>query len=136
MKKRCILFLMLVMLVWSAAGAEAPEVDLDLSPLSGNILLNRLEEIRDNPESYAGQTIRVRGKYFALLSGDSVRHTLIVCDSCQCTEIGIGLVSAAGYEIAWPENNRSVEITATVEIFETDAGRKTARLAVSLLQAD
>lgn len=136
MKKTCFLFLIMALLAWSAVGAETPEVDLDLSPLSGNILLNRLEEIRDDPESYAGRTIRVRGKYFAMLSGDSVRHTLIVCDSCLCAEIGIGMTAAAGYEIAWPEDNQSVDILATVEIFETDAGRKTARLAVSSLRAE
>ena len=113
-----------------AETASKPEPDLDLTDLSGSLLMDRLSEIRSDPETYAGYTGRVRGQYYGQDSEDEVRRSLIVCDTCHCAEIGIALAAAEGTEISWPENNQTVEITATVEVYETSAGELSARLAV------
>ena len=131
--KRFLSVLLLMILFCSAVFSEAAEVDLDLTALSGTLLTDRLAEIRADPETYAGKTLRVRGQYYAMVSGGNVQHSLIVCDECHCTEVGITMVAGAETEMVWPENNTRIEITAAVESYVNSAGILTARLVVSSL---
>ena len=131
--KQFLSVLLLMILFCSAVFSEAAEVDLDLTALSGTLLTDRLAEIRADPETYAGKTLRVRGQYYAMVSGGNVQHSLIVCDECHCTEVGITMVAGAETEMVWPENNTRIEITAAVESYVNSAGILTARLVVSSL---
>ena len=130
--KRFLAVLLLMICCYTAAFAEtASEPDLDLTVLSGHLLMNTLSEICSDPADYAGWTVRVRGQYYSHASGEEIRHTLIVTDcGTYCSEIGIAMVAAEGAEISWPENNQVMEITAVVEPFETSAGGQSVRLAV------
>ena len=112
---------------------SAPVVDLDLTALSGTPLLDRLSEIRANPADWQGQTLRVRGKYYGHSDDSGLRHSLIVCDTCQLAEIGITMLPAEDADIIFPENNVVVEITARVEPFETAYGTVISRLVVFFL---
>ena len=131
--KRFLSVLLLTIFCSAAVFAETAEVDLDLTGLSGTFLTDRLTEIRSDPETYAGKTLRVRGQYYATESGGSTQHSLIVCDECHCTEVGITMVAGAETEMVWPENNTRIEITAAVESYVNSAGILTARLVVSSL---
>ena len=131
--KQFLSVLLLMILFCAAVFSEAAEVDLDLTALSGTLLTDRLAEIRADPETYAGKTLRVRGQYYAMVSGGDVQHSLIVCDECHCTEVGITMVAGAETEMVWPENNTRIEITAAVESYVNSAGILTARLVVSSL---
>ena len=131
--KRFLSVLLLMILFCFTVFSEAAEVDLDLTTLSGTLLTDQLAEIRADPETYAGKTLRVRGQYYAMVSGGDVQHSLIVCDECHCTEVGITMVAGAETEMVWPENNARIEITAVVESYENSAGIFSARLVVSSL---
>ena len=152
MLKRLCILLLAAMMVWNvfaglaAAGSigntgmnqaaenmaqeDAEGTDLDLTNLIGDPLLKRLTDMCAEPEIWDGQTLRVRGQYFALPSGEDVRRTLIVCDSCQCSEIGILLVAEEGAEDIWPENLQNVETAGTLEKYETSVGTASLRLRV------
>ena len=130
----CFLALMLFFSTGTAAFSEAAapgEPDLDLTALSGTVLLNRLAEIQEDPDTYAGLLIRVRGQYYAAADPDgNLRRSLIVCDSCQCSEIGIQLSTDPESEFSWPEINSSVEILGEAEPYVTPAGIPSVRLSV------
>ena len=135
---RLFLVCFLVLLLFGSVEADifgetvAPaEVDLDFSPFSGTVLLNRLTEVQADPDAYAGLVIRVRGQYYAAMDADgNLRRSLIVCDSCQCAEIGIQLSCDEESGIIWPEINSSIEIIGVVEPYITSAETLSARLAV------
>lgn len=133
--KRFLSILFLGLLLCTAAYAESEEV-LDLTALSGNMLTDRLSEIRSNPEEYAGRTLRIRGKYYGYDTEEGMYRSLIVCDSCNCSEVGITLTEAEGAELSWPEINQSIEIAGTVELYDTSFGTKSARLAVESVVSD
>ena len=129
--KRFLSVLLLTVLLSVVVFAETADVDLDLTRLSGTLLTDRLAGIRADPETYAGKTLRVCGQYYAMESGESIQHSLIVCDECHCTEVGITMTGGPEAEILWPENNTRIEITATVEAWINSAGILSARLVVS-----
>ncbi len=131
--RRFLSVLLLMVLFCPAVFSETAEADLDLTALSGTLLTDRLAEIRADPKTYAGKTLRVRGQYYAMAAGEDVQHSLIVCDECHCTEVGITIVAGAETEMIWPENNTRIEIIATVESYENSAGVLSSRLVVSLL---
>ena len=131
--RRFLSVLLLMVLFCPAVFSETAEADLDLTALSGTLLTDRLAEIRADPKTYAGKTLRVRGQYYAMAAGEDVQHSLIVCDECHCAEVGITIVAGAETEMIWPENNTRIEIIATVESYENSAGVLSSRLVVSLL---
>ena len=128
MKRVLILLFCLCML--SIGIAEGTGADIDLTALSGDVLADRLAEIRGNPEAYAGMTVRVQGQHYGWEAEGESRHSLIVCGSCMCTEVGITLFPAGDAGLDWPENNRQMIVTGTVEMYENSLGVPTARLAV------
>ena len=130
MKRFFSLLILLILCCGTAAFAETAETDFDLTALSGTLLTDKLAEIRANPEVYAGKTLRVYGQYYAVESGESLQHSLIVCDECHCTEVGITMVGGEDAEIVWPENNTRIEINAAIESYENSFDVLSSRLVV------
>ena len=120
--------------ICAVAFAESPEADLDLAVLSGNLLTDRITEIRDDPAAYAGKTVRIRGQYYASSADAEVQRSLIVvCTTSSCVEVGLRLAPAEDTELAWPDINREIEVLGTLETYETAFGTLGIQVAVHTL---
>ena len=132
---RCFLVILsAAVLLCGSSFADIPEVDLDLTMLSGNLLTDSIAAIREDPEAYAGRAVRIRGQYYASSAGAEVQRSLIVvCSTSSCVEVGLRLAPAEGTVLTWPEVNSEMEITGTLEIYDTAFGTLGIRVAVHSL---
>ncbi len=130
--KRLFLILLAGIMLFSAAAAETAdttetaEVELDLTELTGSLLIARLSEIKADPWPMEGRSLRVIGQYYE----DETRRALIVhnCGLSACEEVGLTLIAPEDAEFEWPEVNSQVIVTATLEPFDTEWGTPSARL--------
>ena len=123
MKKTRLLFIVfLALLVCFSAFSDSLSVDMDLTLLDGNLLINKVSEIRTNPLVYSGKVLRLRGQYYSYGAGNDVQRNLIVCENSCCLEEGVKLFPAEGAKFVWPENNATITIMAIVEPAVTDSG--------------
>ena len=135
--KRFAALILLALFFCTSSCAEDLKTDLDLTPLSGNILMNAADEIQSSPERYAGQTVRLQGQFYASVSENQIRRSLILteCSGNTCREIGMKLVPAEGFDPVWPENNAFIEITASIQEAESAYGTKIPVLHVLSVRA-
>ena len=134
MLKRFLVTLLVASLFCGTAFAEIPEVDLDLTVFSGNLLTDSIAAIREDPEAYAGRTVRIRGQYYAASAGTEVQRSLIiVCSTSSCVEVGLRLAPAEGADLTWPQINSEIELTGILETYETAFGTLGIRVAVHSL---
>lgn len=71
------------------ACAEAPQIDLDLTPMSQTMIYGVMFDVIASPERYAGQHMRLPGEYSVFkdaVTGE-VEHTIIFFDSSGCCEV-------------------------------------------------
>lgn len=129
MKRLCLMILISVLLMTGSLAEEA-SIDLDLTAFTGNILTDKVSDIRSNPASYDGMTVRIRGQYYAYGTEPDMDRSLIVCENSCCLEVGMKLLPADGADPVWPENNQVIEIVGTVESYETATGNIASRLRV------
>lgn len=135
--KRFAALILLALFFCTSSCAEDLKADLDLTLLSGNILMNAADEIQSSPERYAGQTVRLQGQFYASVSENQIRRSLILteCRRNTCREIGMKLVPAEGFDPVWPENNAFIEITASIQEAESAYGTKIPVLHVLSVRA-
>ncbi len=89
--KRFAALILLALFFCTSSCAEGLKADLDLTLLSGNILMNAADEIQSSPERYAGQTVRLQGQFYASVSENQIRRSLILteCSGNICREISL-----------------------------------------------
>ncbi len=125
--KRILLILLAGLMLCSTVSAETSSgADLDLTGLSGSLLIARLNEIRSDPWPLEGQTLRVIGQYYE----DETRRALIVhnCGLNSCEEVGLTLIIPEDTVFSQPELNAQVLVEGTVQPFDTEWGTPSARL--------
>ena len=126
--KRFAALILLALFFCTSSCAEDLKADLDLTLLSGNILMNAADEIQSSPERYAGQTVRLQGQFYASVSENQIRRSLILTECMK-------LVPAEGFDPVWPENNAFIEITASIQEAESAYGTKIPVLHVLSVRA-
>ncbi len=121
------LLLLAGLMLCAAASAETIQEDtLDLTRLSGSLLISRLNEIRSDPWPLEGRTLCVIGQYYE----DETRRALIVhnCGLNSCEEVGLTLIVPENMEFTSPNLNAQVLVEGTLQPFETEWGTPSARL--------
>lgn len=105
-----------------AGATDAPPVDVDLSEMNDNINYAHMKQIVNDPESYAGKTICVKGKLsYSEATGLGM---IILCDASGCCEIALPFspADAMAYPDDYPPLYADIAVTGRLEIAD-DMGR-------------
>ena len=106
------------------APAQAQKVDLDLTALSSTMVYAEVYDIVGDPAAHVGQTIRIRGPYYATSDAALGTHYsfVVVEDATACCQQGIEVVLNG--EHVWPDdypqNDQQVEVTGTYGSYQEE----------------
>ena len=98
-----------------------PNVDIDLTAMSSDMVYSTVYQLMADAESYVGKKIKLRGNYYAAWDENTklYYHYAIIQDATACCQQGMEFVWGDGshvYPDEYPEEYAEVEV---VGVFET-----------------
>ncbi|MBQ1375263.1 MAG: hypothetical protein IIY69_03165 [Clostridia bacterium] len=105
-----------------AAAPQGGDIDLDLTELSSTMVYAEVFNIVNDPEAYAGQTVRMRGE-FAVAEGENRNYyACIIADATACCASGIEFVLSGGYTYPddYPAPGEEITVTGVFGTYEEE----------------
>ena len=126
MRKAILLCLLSLCLILSSAGCgskvhKAP-VDIDLSGMSEVMVYSTSIQIAENPEAYAGKTVRIKGT-FNITHSEALNRDYYCClvkDQKGCCTEGLEFVLPA--DQSYPDVGDVITVSGTYETYFEDGG--------------
>lgn len=106
-------------------GEADPDVDIDLTVLTPNMIYVQVYNMMQAPDDYLGQTIKVNGTYFPLFYEQTGKyyHYVMIKDAQACCQNGIEFVWDEWthvYPDEYPAENAEIQITGTYDVYEEE----------------
>lgn len=102
---------------------DIEKIDIDLTEMSSTMVYSEVYNIMNDPETYIGKTIKMRGEYYNYSSYDGTVFfpACVIADATACCQQGIEFVLADG---KYPEEGTEVTVNGTFRAYidETDGG--------------
>lgn len=100
-----------------------PNVDIDLTVMSSDMVYATVSQIMMDPESYFGKKIKISGPYYSTLYEDTgIRyHFVIIEDATACCQQGMEFVWDDGshvYPDEYPADDTRVSVVGTFETYK------------------
>ena len=113
--------LLIFFFLMGAAQGECSGIDIDLTPLSGNMLYAALYQMVNDPTAYAGKTVKLDGTYTVYETDDPTVpiHACIVRDAAGCCASGLEFRLAAPH--AYPPDGSLIALTGTLALDDTES---------------
>ena len=91
-------------------------IDVDLTKLNANMVYSAVFDMLENPAAYRGNTIKIRGKYFALHdpAKDEYHHSCVIWDATACCMQGME------FELAdknYPPNESEITLIGKFDVY-------------------
>lgn len=105
--------------------AAPSEVDLDLTLMGSDMVFATIYQMMNDPASYAGKTVRLRGTYYAAPAenSDKYYHCVIIQDAAACCAQGMEFIWEDGshkYPEEYPEEGAEIEVTGVFETYQEE----------------
>ena len=106
-------------------GEADPNVDIDLTVLTANMVYAEVYNMMMNPDEYLGKTIKVSGPYFPLYYDvmDNYYHYVMIEDALACCENGMEFIWDEGshvYPDEYPKEDDMIEISGELKCYEEE----------------
>ena len=123
---KCVLAMLCAVLlgVLAGCGGEAPKAQVepgmvDVAGMNAAMAFSTAENIRNHPEAFAGQRIRIRGRITVERDKANVQRFYVnVCDSNGCCNTFVEFQARTGGEAPreyWDNLNNYATLTGTLE---------------------
>lgn len=111
---------MALILALGGCGKQAAPVDIDLSGLEGAEAYAAFMQIAENPQDYAGKTVRVKGSFGTLHSEamDRYYYSCDVKDQDGCCTESMEFILPEG--VSYPNRGDKIVVSGTYELYEED----------------
>lgn len=108
----------------TSAGEKNGSVDIDMTVMSTTMMYSELYLILIDPDSYVGQTIKIKGQYFTSFYKDTNKyyHYVVVSDATACCTQGIEFIWNGDhtYPDDYPKNETMIEVQGVLDIYYED----------------
>lgn len=136
MKKVALILLMAVLMLTSCSesgttesgagdgtsGTAKPAIDVDLTALSSTMVYAEVNNMMQNPQSYVGKTVKLKGAYNASFFDQTQKyyHYVIISDATACCQQGLEFVwnGNHAYPADYPANGDEIEISGVFGSYE------------------
>ncbi|MBO4863131.1 MAG: hypothetical protein J5517_02080 [Eubacterium sp.] len=104
-------------------GEADPNVDIDLTVMSSNMVYSTVYQMMADAQSYVGKKIKMKGNYYASWYDDTQMyyHYVIIQDATACCQQGLEFVWDDGshvYPDEYPKDMAEVEVVGTFETYK------------------
>ncbi|NCB41984.1 MAG: hypothetical protein EOM59_05140 [Clostridia bacterium] len=118
----------------SSPASQVGGVDVDLTTLNTNMIFSQVSQILNNPEEYMGQSIKIRGQFYALYHEPEEKYYyyVTVCDSTACCFQALEFLWDDGtpvYPDDYPIDKALIEVTGIFEAYKDSTDATYYRLA-------
>ena len=120
--KRIAALLALLGLVLTGCGTPKTPVDIDLTGMSETMVYSAVFQMAENPEEYAGKTVRISGEFTSIHSEamDRDYYSCSVRDEKGCCTEGIEFLLPP--EAPCPAVGDRITVSGVYETYEEDGG--------------
>lgn len=98
------------------------EVDIDLTALSSTLVYAEVYNMMMSPETYIGQTIKMKGKYYSLYYEETGKyyHYVIIEDAAACCQQGLEFIWNGEHIFPddYPSDGTQVEVIGVFDTYE------------------
>ncbi len=106
-------------------GEADPNVDVDLTVLSANMVYAEVYNMMMYPDNYLGKTIKVSGPYYPLYydGTDSYYHYVMIEDALACCKNGMEFIWDEGshaYPDEYPREDDIIEIIGVYNSYQEE----------------
>lgn len=106
-------------------GDADPNVDIDLTVLSANMVYAEVYNMMMYPDSYLGKTIKVSGPYYPLYydGTDNYYHYVMIEDALACCQNGMEFIWDEGshiYPDEYPKEDDVIEIKGELKSYKEE----------------
>ncbi|MDD6728302.1 MAG: hypothetical protein PUE08_03665 [Eubacteriales bacterium] len=101
--------------------ADAQNVDVDLSKLSTTMFYSELANMMNNPASYVGKTVKIRGQFTLTQNSETNQkyYNVTVTDATACCQQGLEFIwTGHNYPEDYPQVNSTIEVTGVFQTYD------------------
>lgn len=104
----------------AAVAGQQAKIDVDLTRLSSTMVYSKVYDMLDNPESYIGKTVKMKGS-FAAYKGElrDYYFACVIADATACCQQGMEfrLKDDPAYPQGYPEEGKTITVTGTFSTY-------------------